>query len=216
MKKSDLGVIMLHWMLVAALLGAVASGLCLWDKGLQARAAFLFEPDYVGVIHIGLSAAVVAILFLYFVYLKHKNFLSGLTLRLRLANGAVHWKRVNVMFYWILFGVIAMETITGILLTKLINQDVLARIFGIQRSPLLFLHLFLVAPILVFPIAHVAVHWLDGGHRKIFSIFRPRVSPRRPSLAVIMLRLKAENTRLKEERNERAARSPIDHEHSPG
>ena len=107
---------------------------------------------------------------------------------------------------WISLGVapglavVAVETVSGILLTKLIDKDVLAKVFGVERAPLAYLHLFLVAPILLFPVAHVTVHWLDGRSRRVLSIFRPHVYPRRPSMAAIMVKLREENARLRKEK----------------
>jgi cytochrome b subunit of formate dehydrogenase len=206
MKRSDLGIVMLHWVLVVVLLGSAASGVCLWKKELQPRAAFLFPPPNLGVIHISLSVAVVALILLYLWYLRHKNFGGHLTIRIR-----AQWKYANIMLYWALVIVIALETISGILLTKLINQDVLARVFGIEKMPLLALHLYLVLPILAFPIAHVFIHWMDG---KVLAIFRPRVFARRPSMTSIMIRLKEENIRLKQERGD-ARDECLDPNHSP-
>ena len=75
----------------------------------------------------------------------------------------------------------------------------LTRIFGIDKPPLLFLHLYLVIPIFAFPLAHALVHWRNG---KVLSIFRPRAFERRPSFVEILQRLKQENLRLKERRTD--------------
>jgi hypothetical protein len=199
MKKCDLVVVMLHWMLVVTLLGTAATGILIWDKALQPSAAFVFPPENVGVIHIGLSVAVAAFFFIHLSYLKHKNYLSSIALRLRMRHkGQCFWRRVNIMFYWVLLFTVILETVSGILLTKLINQDVLARIFMIERGPLLTFHLYLVLPIFVFPFAHVLAHWLDGRFGRILSMFRPHVFPRKPSLLDIIMKLKLRNALLLE------------------
>ncbi len=198
MKRSDLGIVMLHWMLVVTLLGAAASGICLWRKDFQPLAAVVFPPQNVGVIHISLSVAVLAFVLLHLWWLKHKRFLGHLAIDRIVIKGRVRWNRVNILLYWILLTAIAIETITGVLLTKLINHDVLTRIFGIEKAPLLSLHLYLVLPVLVFPIAHVAVHWLDGRLKKVLSIFRPHVFPRGASSDDIMNWLRRENAALRE------------------
>jgi hypothetical protein len=199
MKKCDLVIVMLHWMMVVVLLGAAATGILLWDKALQPRAAIVFPPENVGVIHICLSIAVVALFCLHLWYLRHKNFLSGIALRLRFRRkGQCFWRRVNILFYWVLTLTIAFETASGILLTKLINQDVLARIFMIERGPLLTFHLYLVLIILAFPFAHLTAHWLDGRFGRILSMFRPHVFPRKPSLLDTIVMLKAHNASLRE------------------
>jgi hypothetical protein len=199
MKKADLIIVMIHWMMVVILLGTAATGILLWDKDLQPLAAAVFAPENVGVIHISLSGAVVAIFLLHLWYLRHKNFLGRVALQCRmLRDGKCIWKRVNVAFYWVLLTAVFLETVSGVLLTKLVNQDVLARIFMIEKGPLLTFHLYLVLPILIFPFAHVTVHWLDGRLGKILSIFRPHVFPRKPSLVDIILTLKLQNVRLRE------------------
>lgn len=197
-RKSDLVIVMLHWMLVVVILGAAVTGILLWDNTLQPQLAFLFEPKNVGVIHICLSMATAAFVLLYLWYLNHKNFFSHIVFRSIVINKQVRWKYVNVLFYWVLFITIAVETVTGVLLTKLVNQDVLKSVFLIERWQLSLVHLYLVLPVLVFPVAHVMVHWLDGGLSKILSIFRPRVFQKKPSLAAIMAKLKEENLRLRE------------------
>jgi hypothetical protein len=197
MKQSDLGVVMIHWMLAVTLMSAAASGLCLWAVWLKPRFAFLFEPDKVGAIHIGLSLAVVFIISIYLWYQKHKNTLDHLALKRPLTST---WRRVGILLYWVMLAVIILETITGILLTKLIDKDVLAQVFGIERVPLATLHLFLVAPVLLFPVMHVTIHWLDGRSRRVLSIFRPHVYPRKPSVTVIMVKLREENARLRKEK----------------
>ena len=137
--------------------------------------------------------ALVGIILLHLWYLKHKNFFSHITVERIIIKGQVRWRCVNNLLYWVLLITIVLETITGILLTKLVNQDVLASIFLIQKGPLLSLHLYLVLPILVFPIAHVLVHWLDGRHRRLLSMFLPHVFPRKPSSSDIVLLLRREN-----------------------
>jgi cytochrome b subunit of formate dehydrogenase len=198
-KKSDLGIVMIHWMLAAALLGAAASGVCLWKKEFQPAAAAIFPPGDVGAIHIGLSIAVVALILLHFWYLLHKRFFGHIRPRWRIRpKGRIRWDSVNVLFYWALLAAIAAETVSGVLLTKLIDKDVLARVFMIERAPLLFLHWALVFPVLAFPIAHVACHWLDGRHKKLLAIFRPHVFPRGMSHNDIVNWLRRENAELRE------------------
>ena len=197
MKKSDLGIVMIHWMLAVFLLGASISGLCLWAKRLQPYLSFIFESANVGAIHIGLSMVVAFILLGYFAYQKHKNCLDRLALHRPLF---ANWRRMNILILWILFVVVFLETISGILLTKLIDKDVLSKVFGIERAPLAYFHLALVTLVLLFPVAHVTIHWLDGRSRKILSIFRPHVYPRKPSMATIMAKLREENTRLRKEK----------------
>jgi hypothetical protein len=192
--KRDLGIIMIHWMMVVILLGTAITGLCLWYRGLQPYLAFIFVPKNMGVIHISLSAAVIAILIVYLSYLKHKNFFGHIALRWR----EIHWKHINIFLYWILFFVVITETVTGILLTKLIDKETLFQVFYIQKPLLLFLHLYLVYFIFAFPMLHFFVHWKAGGRSLLLSIFRPALLPNRPTLIDVLSKLKNENLRLKE------------------
>jgi cytochrome b subunit of formate dehydrogenase len=198
MKRSDLGIVIIHWAMVITLLGTAVSGVLLWQKEWKPYASAIFPPENVGVIHIGLSVAVVVLLLIYFGYVRYKNFQGRAALRFHLvAGGRILWKYVSSLLYWALFIIVLIETVTGILLTKLINQDTLAKIFFIEKTPLQLVHLYLVLAIFVFPVVHVIVHVMD---RRVLSMFRPRFFPRRPSLADITAALKEENVRLKKEK----------------
>ena len=189
--------------MLPALLGTALSGLALWDKRLQPHIAWLFPPENIGVIHIGLSISVVVIFTIYIAYLNYKNWLNHISLRLRelVVAGRVRWKDVAALFYWGLFLAIAIETVSGILLTKLIDKPTLAKIFSIETEPLTFIHLHLTWFVLIFPAVHITAHWFDGRCRKIASIFQPRIFPRRPGLVDAMIKLKEENARLRGKAN---------------
>lgn len=195
---------MIHWMMVVIFLGALVSGLCLWDKSLQQYVHFVFVPENIGVIHIGFSVAIVAAIVIYLSYLNHKNFLSFISIKGRefISKGRLRWRNINILLYWIVGFVLFVETVTGVLLTKLINKDVLFQVFSIQRDWLLVVHLYFTWLVASFPIMHVFIHWKDGGLRKILSILQPKVLPNRPTLIDAMSRLKEENTRLKKEMKE--------------
>lgn len=200
MKKTDLGIVMIHWVMAISLLGVAISGLIYKFKEYHWYFSWLFlAPPWMGSTHIWCGIFVIIFLTAYLFYLKQSNLLSRMQLRIKgiISGGQIRWKYVTNILYWLLFIVIILETISGILLTKLINPDVLYQYFFIPKQPLIFLHFHLVWFILAFPALHIIVHWLDGGQRKLMSMFRPSVFPRRPSLIEIMAGMKEENTKLK-------------------
>lgn len=200
MKRSDFGIVFLHWLMAVSLIGVSITGLLYLYKDYRPSFAWLFEPDIVGPIHIGLSVAVVVFLISYLIYLKQANLLERLSPRFTglIVKGQVRWKYVMNLFYMLLLIVIFVETFSGVLLTKLIDGSTLSQIFYIQRTQLISLHLGLVYFILAFPVIHVLLQWMDGGYRKLTSIFRPQFFPRRPSLVNITIAMKEENKKLRD------------------
>jgi len=189
---------MLHWLMAISLIGVSVTGLLYKFKSFQPYFAWLFVPANMGPIHIWLSVMVILFLVLYIIYLKKSNFLDRLKLHWKVQiNGQIRWKYVANISYWFLLLIVILETISGVLLTKLINWDTLYQIFYMPKSVLLFLHLHLVFFILAFPVIHVTIHWMDGGRRKLASIFRPQIFPSRPSMIEILAKMKEENTELR-------------------
>lgn len=199
MKKCDFGIVFLHWLMAISLIGVAITGLLYIYEGYRPFFAWLFPPKNIGPIHIYLSVMVVIFLSTYLLYLKQSNMLNRLQLHLKgiYIKGQIRWKYVTNILYWLLFLVIGLETISGILLTKLINWDTLAQMFLIPKTGLVFLHMHLVWFILAFPVIHVIIHWMDGGRRKLASMLHPMYFPRRPTLVEIMVTMKNENTELR-------------------
>ena len=169
--KSDLGTIILHWLIVAALFGAVLTGLSIAsvDPGLWALnyLDFLFPRQNVWYVHIALGIALLSSVLAYVAYIKQ----ASLSDRIRFnwarfvalfRMGRSRWASVNVLLYWALFVALAVEIATGTLL-----------FFGYGGS-VLTLHLHLTWFFLVFPVVHAMGHWLYGGHAQLLRIIRPQ------------------------------------------
>jgi len=198
--------------MAVSLIGTAITGLLYIYKDYRPYFAWLFHPKNMGAIHIYLSVMVVIFFITYLLYLKQSNLLNKLQLHIRglYVKGQIRWKYVSNLIYWLLFGAIILETFSGITLTILFNWENVSKIFYIQKPVMLFLHMHLVWFILAFPAIHVIIHWIDGGRRKIASIFSPQFFPRRPSLVDIMVTLKNENVELRKKVKtyECAARGP--------
>lgn len=208
MKKTDFGIVLFHWLFFVGIIGAAGTGLLYIFKDYQPYFTWLFLTDKMGPTHLWLGMLVAIGLGLYLWYLRQKNFFNRFQLHFNIiVGGQIRWKYISIICYWILFIAICIETITGIFLTKLIDWKMMTEYLYVPKSHFLFLHYYLVWLILAFPIIHVILHWLDGGFRKLVSIFRPQIFPRRPSLVEIMVGMKEENTRLKEKLRESSSRS---------
>jgi hypothetical protein len=169
-KRTDFGTIVLHWLLVVALLVAALTGLRLASitpgyEWLQAFDAIL--PGAVtwswhmlsGVVMVGLG-------FGYAGYLLS----SGLSRRIRLdmarlegllGRSSARLGAINIILYWLFFAAMIVMIGSGILL-YLGHGGVWA---GLHRA--------LTWPILVFPSAHVLVHYAIGGNGQLLRILRP-------------------------------------------
>jgi len=195
--KSDLGTILLHWLIVLALCGAALTGLAiaaLDNPGLRILpyVAFLLPGENVWHLHLGFGIALVASFVAYAVYIRRTDLtdrirLSKARLRALLIGGRPRWASVNVILYWVLFIALVFETAVGTLL-----------FFGWGGS-LLTLHLHAVWLFLAFPFLHALGHWLYGGEGQLLRIFRPewRLPQRAPQLLEALIervqRLEVEN-----------------------
>ena len=76
MKRNDLGIVILHWLMAISLIGVSVTGLLYKFKAFQPYFAWLFVPANMGAIHIWLSVMVIYFLMLYIIYIKKSNFLD--------------------------------------------------------------------------------------------------------------------------------------------
>ncbi len=124
--KSDLGTIILHWLIVLALCGAALTGLAiaaLDSPGLQILlyVSFLLPGENVWYLHLGFGIALVASFVAYADYIRRTDLtdrirLSKARLRALLIGGRTRWASVNVLLYWVLFIALVLETVVGTLL----------------------------------------------------------------------------------------------------
>ena len=180
--KSDLGTILLHWLIVLALCGAVLTGLAIAaldnpDLRILPYVSFLLPGENVWYLHLAFGIALVASFIAYAVYIRRTDLTDRIRfdksrLRALLIGGRPRWASVNVILYWVLFIALGLETVAGLLL-----------FFGWGGS-ILTLHLHAVWVFLAFPFLHALGHWLYGGEGQLLRIFTPqwRLPQRAPQL----------------------------------
>jgi cytochrome b561 len=194
-RKTDYGTIALHWLVVAALVVAVTTGLSIgaeapdrtWinvlDRILPRSAAWTA--------HVEAAVALVAVAVAYAVYVA----LAGLGRRIRLdrirllglfGRSQARWGAINIILYWLFYVTMLAELLTGGLLY-----------FGYGSSALLNFHWIGMWAIVGYPVLHVLAHWRLGGTPQLLRVFRPAplLPPPPPvDLAELVARL-AESTR---------------------
>lgn len=173
--RTDYGTLLLHWLLVALLLVSLATGLrfaaddpaTAWVRVLS---ALLPEGDLWSV-HIwsGLGLAMLAVA--YPVYLWKARLSRRLRLDKARLMGLKHRGRsrratLNLLLHWAILMVLALQLVTGLLLYAGIG------------GPAMQLHFLAAVTIAVFPVIHVAGHWLYGGWAEVLRVVRPAGLPK--------------------------------------
>src|SRR5262245_60421574 len=170
-RKTDYATIALHWLLVAALLVAVATGLSIgaeapdrtWINALD----IMLPRAAAWTAHLQAAVALVGVALAYAVYVP----LAGLGRRIRfdrirllgLFRGSQpRWGAINIILYWVFFVVMLSELMTGGLLY-----------FGYSNGVLRSFHWIGMWVILGYPVLHVLVHWKLGGLFQLLRVFRP-------------------------------------------
>jgi len=179
-RRTDVGTIILHWVLVIALVVSVGTGLRIaMDSPDQAWLVALdgILPLYVvWTRHIPAAVTLVAVSLAYVLYMRYSGLMRRIQLdwtRLKLVvtgRGKVRWGAINVVLYWVLFATMIMEVVTGTLLW-----------FGWGRDIIVRLHLLGTWMILGYAATHIMAHWVVGGAVQLLRVFRPsRLAPPPP------------------------------------
>jgi hypothetical protein len=180
--KSDIGTVVIHWLIVFTLIGSAISGLAIAsvdnpNLSIVEYFSFLLPTENVWLLHLTYSIGLVASLAAYIIYIRK----ADITDRVRFSLGRVRalvlvgrprWSSVNMLLYWFLFIALAVEIGAGVLLY-----------FGWGET-MLFVHLHCTWLLLIFPILHVAAQWLYGGINQLLRVCRPqwRLPQRAPPL----------------------------------
>lgn len=168
--KTDLGTVIFHWATVLALSVSLVTGLRIAaDDPTHAwilTVAWLLPQGSVWQIHLiaGLSVASVAVA--YTVYIVRARLTKRITLDRARLSGLTHRGKpsmaaFHVVLYWIIYGVLTLQVLTGTLLY-----------LGYSGSALTA-HFTGAMLLLAFPVLHVAMHYLRGGMNQILRIFKP-------------------------------------------
>jgi len=183
---TDLGTVILHWVLVATLVAAAATGLRIAsdDPGLQWLRLFdaVLPVENLWLIHLTAAIALVAGLVAYWVYLARSRLLARVSLGWPhvlnlMTTGPLRWAVAGVLGLWLLMIALTVEMATGLLM------------FAGFGGLVLELHVAVTWICIAFPVVHVAFHWLRGGGHQVMRIVRPVglvIPPPPPDFAVLL------------------------------
>src|SRR5450631_886430 len=171
-RKTDLGTILLHWVLVITLTLSVGTGLRIamdspehsWLVALDS-----ILPLYtVWTWHIPAALVLVAASAAYAAYVWQGGLIRRIRLdRMRLSgllnrSRQVRWGSINIILYWVLFVTMIMEIATGTLLW-----------LGYGRGIWVELHMWGTWIILGYAAAHILAHFALGGVNQLLRVVRP-------------------------------------------
>ena len=184
--KTDLGTIILHWLLVGALLGAMATGLSIASEapGSDWIAALdgVLPRSWIG--HLWSALVLIVVAIVYPIYMRRAALVPRVRLdrvrldaiRLRgLAHSRYHWAAVNVVLNWACYLSVLTEILSGGLLCFDRGSAVIIEIHWLATWTLIA-----IAPV------HVLAHFAFGGVAQLLRLFRPaqrapRRAPARPA-----------------------------------
>src|SRR5579883_2984685 len=185
--KTDLGTIVIHWLLVVTVIGAAVTGLSIAaadNPDLLIVYVFgIFLPgENIWFVHLGFAIALVSGIIAYFIYISKANLTNRIQIdRARLRSlflgGRAQLQSLNVFLYWFLFLLLAAEISTGLLL-----------FLGFSGS-LLQLHLYVTWLLLIFLVLHPLIHWVLGGNAQLTRVLRPvwRLPRETPELVDVLI-----------------------------
>ena len=177
-RKTDLGTILLHWILVITLTLSIGTGLRIAMDSPEHSWLVAFDsflPLYtVWTLHIPAALTLVAVSVAYAAYIWR----GGLMRRIRfdkmrlkgLGNRSkqVRWGSINIILYWVLFATMIMEITTGTLLW-----------LGYGRGIWVEMHMWGTWIIFGYAAAHVLAHFALGGFNQLARVLRPtKLGPR--------------------------------------
>ena len=183
-KKTDYGTIIFHWLLAAALVLAIGTGLRIATQ--SAAHAWILHFDSVlpqaavWTEHLQAAIGLLAIAVGYVVYVWRARLggrlrLDRVRLKGLLGRRFSRWGTVNIALYWLFFGTMLSQLLTGGLLY-----------FGYANSLMVRAHWLGMWVILGYVLIHVYSHWHYGGTSQLLRVFRPKqpiALPRRFELA---------------------------------
>ncbi|HEV7719603.1 MAG TPA: cytochrome b/b6 domain-containing protein, partial [Arsenicitalea sp.] len=184
--RTDFGTVLLHWLIVAFLVVAVATGLriaadvpgydwlTLFDSILPRENLWYWH--LIGAL--GFTASVISyITYILAARLGQRTRLDRTRLATLFRPGPPRWAALSVLLVWMVFGAFAVEIVSGTML------------YLGQAGWALLLHRNIVWICLAFPVLHIIVHYAYGGMSQLLRIFRPArlvVPPRRPDILALL------------------------------
>jgi cytochrome b subunit of formate dehydrogenase len=176
-RKTDVGTILLHWILVITLTLSIVTGLRIAMDSPEHSWLVAFDrvlPLYtVWSLHIPAALILIAVSVGYAAYVWRGGLMRRIRLdRMRLSgllnrSKQVRWGSINIILYWVLFLTMVMEITTGTLLW-----------LGYGRSLWVEMHMWGTWIILGYAAAHIMAHFALGGMNQLARVLRPtRLGP---------------------------------------
>lgn len=167
--KTDRGTIILHWLLVGSLLGAVVTGLSMPgatpSHGGTAAMDYALAPSWISVGHVASAIMVILVSVIYPIYMWRAALIPRIRLdRVRL-HGLAHpryrWATVNVMHNWVCYIAVLTQILTGGL-----SYVALGGSFVIEIHRLMTWLIIALVPV------HVLAHFAFGGFPQLLRLLR--------------------------------------------
>jgi len=174
--RTDLGTIILHWGLVAALIATVATGLSIArtapHRDWLDAVAPLLPSSQIWANHFRAGLILILIAIAYPIYVTRAALIPRVRLdaiRLRgLGRHPYCWGTVNVVLHWVCYLTLTADIVTGGLLY-----------FNCGSATVLLLHWMGTWAVVAFLPAHLLFHLAFGGPQQLLRLFRPAPLPAR-------------------------------------
>lgn len=181
--RSDVGTIVLHWSLAAAIIVSLFTGLRLSadaEGSIFAKSIEVILPQgEIWTEHFISALVVLAGIITYGLYMRLGRLKRRISVRKTVvltlpASPKLRWGAINVIFYWALFAAVLTLAVTGVLL------------FLGHGGLVVTIHYVSALVVAAYIVIHVFNHYMYGGVQQLLRLFRPqalRVSPgtaRRP------------------------------------
>ena len=176
--RTDLGTIILHWLLTAGLIAAAFTGLgigctgpgCDWIIAIwRATPSPKLWADHIVSAFMLTVVAIAYPIYIWRAGLAPRVVFDRVRL-IQLGHPKYRWAAINVMFNWVCHLTIFAEFVSGGLL-----------LFGYAGSVLLEIHRIGTWIIVVYAPLHVLMHFTYGGFQQLLRLFRPiALPPRQP------------------------------------
>ena len=173
-KKTDVGTIFFHWLIVVTLFFSTITGLRIGLKPSDETFGIIFETllptNNIWLLHLCAGTGIIGVLAAYPFYMRN----SGLGKRIVLdwarlyglwVGGPARWAAVNIILYWLLFGLIVFQVISGLMMHRGMG------------GPLVAYHLWATYAVIGYVVAHILGHFAFGGVNQLLRVFRPAAPP---------------------------------------
>ena len=170
-KKTDYGTVILHWLLVAMVILATATGLRIAsetpDRAWINVLDLVLPKATVWTHHVDAAVVLIAVAIAYVVYLRRARLTQRVRLdRVRLSGlvgrPQARWGAINVLLYWAFYIAMLSQLVTGV-----------AIYLGLAGRTMVEAHWLGMWAILAYVATHVLSQWWLGGKVQLLRILRP-------------------------------------------